>query len=69
MKFEELKKTIVSDNECSFIRNNKKYLLYGWNQCDGYILTLEHNNEVLWQSEPKSRNNCIEEFEAYYSKL
>ena len=64
-----LRQALVADDELSFSHNGRDYLLYGWNQCDGYVLSLECDGELLWQSAPMSKAACTEEFLRYYSKL
>lgn len=69
MSTNELRKAVISDDELSFSHNGRDYLLYGWNQCDGYVLSLECEGELVWQSAPMSNAACTEEFLRYYSKL
>ncbi len=47
MSIDELRKAVISDDELSFSHNGRNYLLYGWNQCDGYFLSLECEGELL----------------------
>lgn len=69
MSTNELRQALVADDELSFSHNGRDYLLYGWNQCDGYVLSLECDGELLWQSAPMSKAVCTEEFLRYYSEL
>ena len=69
MSANELRKAVISDNELSFSHNGKDYLLYGWDQCDGYVLSLECDRELVWQSAPMTKADCTEEFLRYYSEL
>ncbi len=69
MSIDELRKAVISDDEQSFSHNGRNYLLYGWNQCDGYFLSLECEGELVWQSAPMSKADCIDEFVRYYSEL
>ena len=69
MSTNELRQALVADDELSFSHNGRDYLLYGWNQCDGYVLSLECDGELLWQSAPMSKAACTEEFLSYYSEL
>ena len=69
MTASELRKAVITDDELSFSHNGRDYLLYGWDQCDGYVLSLEFDGEPVWQSAPKSKALCIEEFLGYYSEL
>ena len=41
MSTNELRKALAADDEFSFSHNGRDYLLYGWNQCDGFVLSLE----------------------------
>lgn len=34
-----------------------------------YVLSLECEGELIWQSAPQPKKACIEEFISYYSKL
>ena len=65
----ELKKAVISGDELSFPHKGRSYLLYGWEQCDGYILSLECEGELVWQSAPQNRIKCAEEFINYYSEM
>lgn len=69
MSANELKQAVIIENEISFSHNGDDYLLYGWEQCDGYILNLERSGELIWQSAPQPKKLCIEEFLSYYSEL
>ena len=69
MSTNELRKALVADDELSFLHNGRNCLLYGWNQCDGYVLSLECDGELVWQSAPMTKAACTEEFLRYYSEL
>lgn len=69
MSKNELEAAVLIENEASFSVRGNDYLLYGWDQCDGYILSLELNGELVWQSEPRSKRDCINEFLNYYAEL
>ena len=69
MSSNEIRNAVITDNELEFSHNGRGYLLYGWEQCDGYFLSLECEGELIWQSAPKSRYECIDEFVRYYSEL
>lgn len=69
MSANELKQAVITENEIAFSHNGNDYLLYGWDQCDGYVLSLECEGELVWQSAPQSKKACIEEFISYYSGL
>lgn len=69
MSESELKQAILNENEARFSLNNRDYLLYGWEQCDGYVLSLERSGELIWQSAPQPKGHCIEEFISHYPEL
>ena len=69
MNENELKQAVLNEDEVSFSLNGNDFLLYGWEQCDGYVLSLECNGELVWQSAPQSKYVCIKEFLNYYSEL
>ncbi len=69
MSSNEIRNAIITDNELHFSHNGRDYLLYGWDQCDGFFLSLECNGELVWQSAPMSKAECINEFISYYSGL
>ena len=69
MSANELKQAVITENEIAFSHSGNDYLLYGWDQCDGYVLSLEREGELVWQSAPQSKKACIEEFISYYSEL
>ena len=69
MSANELKQAVITENEIAFSHNGNDYLLYGWDQCDGYVLSLECEGELVWQSEPQPKKACIEEFISYYHEL
>lgn len=69
MSSNEIRNTIITDNELHFSHNGRDYLLYGWDQCDGFFLSLECNGELVWQSAPMSKAECIDEFIRYYFEL
>jgi len=69
MSSNDIKRAVLTDNELRFSHKGREFLLYGWEQCDGYFLSLECDGELIWQSAPKSRYECIDEFVRYYSEL
>ena len=69
MSSNEIRNAIITDNELHFSHNGRDYLLYGWDQCDGFFLSLECNGELVWQSATMSKAECINEFISYYSGL
>ena len=69
MRVNELKQAVITENEIAFSHNGSDYLVYGWDQCDGYVLSLECEGELVWQSAPMAKAACTEEFLRYYSEL
>ncbi|MGB4090986.1 MAG: hypothetical protein WBK46_03480 [Ruminococcus flavefaciens] len=69
MSSNEIRNAVITDNELKFSHKGRDYLLYGWEQCDGYFLSLECNGELVWQSAPMSKAESINEFVSYYSRL
>ena len=69
MSRNELKNAVLSGSELKFSRGGRDYLLYGWEQCDGCILSLECEGELIWQTAPMPREACAEEFLGYYSEM
>ena len=69
MSVNDIKDAVITDNEMKFSHDGKDYLLYGWEQCDGYFLSLECEGRLVWQTAPMSKAECIDEFVRYYSEL
>lgn len=69
MSSNEIRNAVITDNELKFSHNGRDYLLYGWDQCDGFFLSLEYEGELVWQSATMSRSECIDEFIRYYCGL
>ena len=69
MSATELKQAVITENEFAFSHNVNDYLLYGWEQCDGYVLSLECEGELVWQSAPRAKGRCIEEFLTCYAQM
>lgn len=69
MSVNDIKDAVITDNEMKFSHDGKDYLLYGWEQCDGYFLSLECEGELIWQSALMSKSECIDEFVCFYSRL
>ena len=68
MSQKELRQAVLSGEEVSFSNKGRDFLLYGWEQCDGYVLSLECEEELVWQSAPMSRAACADELIRYYSE-
>lgn len=69
MSNNDIRNAVITDNELHFSHDGRDYLLYGWDQCDGYFLSLECDGELIWQSSPMSKSDCIDEFVRYYAGL
>lgn len=69
MSINDIRNAVIIDNEIKFSHNGRDYLLYGWDQCDGYFLSLECDGELVWQSAPMTKSECIDEFIHYYNEL
>ena len=69
MSLNEIAEVVLNENEVNFCINGEEYLLYGWEQCDGYILSLESENELVWQSVSQPKRACIDAFKRCYSEL
>ena len=69
MSTNDIKQAVLNENEFAFSHKGYDYLLYGWDQCDGYVLSLESNGELVWQSAPMTKSECIDEFIHYYNEF
>jgi len=69
MSSNEIRNAVITDNELKFSHKGRNYMLYGWDQCDGYFLSLECEGELVWQSAPMPKTECIDEFVRYYCGL
>ena len=47
MSSNDIRNAVMTDNELHFSHNGKDYLLYGWDQCDGYFLSLECDCKLI----------------------
>lgn len=57
---------ILQGEETQVCLHAETYLLYGWEQCDGYVLTIANaNGETVWQTPPMTRAKCADAFLAY----
>ena len=60
---------ILNGEETHIFLNGEKHLLYGWEQCDGYVLNLaDASGEIVWQTPPMTRSKCADAFLAYMKK-
>ena len=61
-----LERCILQGEETHFYLHGRRVLLYGWEQCDGFVLNIADTaGEILWQTAPASREQCAEAFRAY----
>ena len=64
---DELLRCAASGEECAFFRNGKKYILYGWGQCDGVFLNVaDENGEIVWQAVGRSRIECAAQLQTEF---
>ena len=64
---DELFRCAKVGGEYSFYRNGRRYLLYGWKQCDGdYLNVSDENGNILWQSSIGSKAENAERFISEY---
>lgn len=64
---DELLRCAESGEECTFFRNGKKYILYGWGQCDGVFLNVaDENGEIVWQAVGRSRKECAAQLQTEF---
>lgn len=54
----EIKEKALAGEECAFTSGGRDYLLYGWNQCDGFVMNLECDGELIWQDTAPVRSDC-----------
>ncbi|WP_081850004.1 GNAT family N-acetyltransferase [Ruminococcus sp. HUN007] len=67
---DELFRCAEKGEECSFYIRNRRYLLYGWNQCDGIYLNVgDEEGNIIWQAAEREWKECAEKFRVYYSSL
>ncbi len=54
-----LKQCILQGEETHFYLHGRRVLLYGWEQCDGFVLNIaDAEGEILWQTAPAGREQC-----------
>ena len=67
---DELFRCVEKGDEYSFYIRNRRYLLYGWNQCDGiYLNVADEGGNIIWQAAGREWKVCAEKFRLYYSSL
>ena len=63
---EELLRSALTGAECSFYQNGRRYLLYGWRQCDGdYLNVSDDTGSLVWQTAKSGSAACRDFEEAY----
>ena len=66
---DELFRCAENGEDYSFYAGKRRYLLYGWNQCDGVYLNIEdENGSIVWQATGRSREECAEKFISFYQE-
>ena len=69
MRLDLLRTCILQGEETHFYLDGERCLLYGWEQCDGFVLSVENaRGETLWQTAPASREQCAVQLLAYMKK-
>ncbi|MBQ8928360.1 MAG: GNAT family N-acetyltransferase [Oscillospiraceae bacterium] len=61
-----LERCILRGEECRFRHGGRDCLLYGWEQCDGYVLNVQDDTgALLWQSAPMRQEACAAAFREF----
>ena len=61
--WDELLRCAESGEECSFAMNGKRFILFGWAQCDGVFLNVaDESGGIVWQAIGRSRAECAAAF-------
>jgi len=64
---DELLRCAEKGEEYSFYRCGRRYLLYGWGQCDGvYLNVADEDGNIVWQTTARDRRTCSERFAEEY---
>ena len=62
----ELSRCARTGGECSFYQNGRRYLLYGWRQCDGdYLNVSDETGQIIWQTAKSGQAACDDFMAAY----
>ena len=60
---------MLAGEESVFCLREKRYLVYVWVQCDGSIVNVSDENDVLvWQSAPLSGHDAAQAFRNFYTE-
>ena len=63
---QELSRCARTGGECSFYQNGRRYLLYGWRQCDGdYLNVSDETGQMIWQTAKSGQAACDDFMAAY----
>ncbi len=63
---QELSRCARTGGECSFYLSGRRYLLYGWRQCDGdYLNVSDETGQMIWQTAKTGQAAC-DDFMAVY---
>ena len=65
---QELFRCARTGDECSFYLSGRRYLLYGWRQCDGdYLNVSDETGQTVWQTAKSGQAACDDFMVAYRS--
>jgi len=65
---QELFRCAYTGDECSFYLSGRRYLLYGWRQCDGdYLNVSDETGQTVWQTAKSGQAACNDFMAAYRS--
>ena len=63
---QELFRCARTGGECSFYLSGRRYLLYGWRQCDGdYLNVSDETGQIVWQAAKSGQAACADFMNAY----
>ncbi len=63
---QELFRCAGTGGECSFYLSGRRYLLYGWRQCDGdYLNVSDETGQMIWQTAKSGQAACDDFMAAY----
>ena len=66
---QELFRCARTGGECSFYLSGRRYLLYGWRQCDGDFLNVsDETGQIVWQTAKSGKAACDDFMAAYCSQ-
>ena len=66
---QELFRCAGTGEECSFYLSGRRYLQYGWRQCDGdYLNVSDETGQMVWQTAKSGQAACDDFMAAYRSQ-